>query len=231
MKPSTSHAGDGSNQGYPVFDTDDDVFMQVGKTKDGKPIIEDLTNDIRVQQYNDSLQVFMREFENNIGLSQGTLSTDATKSDKTATEVVSDNSETYRTRPSYITQVEKQIKELIISIVQLATKPELFDNQSAPLSVDLVNNPLEINLHFDDGVFVDKDKQLEEDLKVAMAGFMPKKQFLMRNYGLSEDDADKWLAELQSEAPETDNIPDEQAGMLGGNDGDENTDNSGGDDE
>ena len=117
---------------------------------------------------------------------------------------------------------------MIISIVQLATKPELFDNQSAPLSVDLVNNPLEINLHFDEGVFVDKDKQLEEDLKVEMAGFMPKKQFLMRNYGLSEDDADKWLAELQSEAPETDNMPDEQAGMLGGNDGD---DNSGGDDE
>lgn len=230
MKPQAEHSGDDMS-GAPVFDPDDDVFMQVGKTRDGKPIIEDLTKDIRVQQYNDSLQVFMREFENNIGLSQGTLSTDATKSDKTATEVVSDNSETYRTRSSYITQVEKQIKELITSIVQLATKPELFDNQSSPLSVDLVNNPLEINLHFDDGVFVDKDKQLEEDLKVAMAGFMPKKQFLMRNYGLSEDDAEEWLVELQSEAPETDNMPDKQAGMLGGNDGDDNTDNSGGNDE
>lgn len=229
MKPTAEHAGD-EMSGAPAFDPDDDVFMKVGKTRDGKPIIEDLTNDIRVQQYSESLQVFVREFENNIGLSQGTLSTDATKSDKTATEVVSDNSETYRTRSSYITQVEKQIKELIISIVQLATKPELFDNQKAPLSVDLVNNPLEINLHFDDGVFVDKDKQLEEDLKVAMAGFMPKKQFLMRNYGLSEDDADKWLAELQSEAPETDNMSDEQAGMLGGNDG-EGGEGSGGNDE
>ncbi|GDZ85370.1 hypothetical protein C5L21_000560 [Leuconostoc citreum] len=219
MKPSAAHSNDDTNQGYPVFDTDDDVFMQVGKTKDGKPIIEDLTNDIRVNQYSDAIQLFIREFENNIGLSQGTLSTDATKSTKTATEVVSDNSDTYRTRSSYITQVEKQIKELIISIVQLATKSELFDNGEAPLSVDLVNNPLEINLHFDDGVFVDKDKQLEEDLKVAMAQIMPKKRFLMRNYGLSEDDADKWLTELQSEAPETDNIPNEQASMLGGNDG------------
>ncbi len=219
MKPSAAHSNDDMNQGYPVFDTDDDVFMQVGKTKDGKPIIEDLTNDIRVNQYSDAIQLFIREFENNIGLSQGTLSTDATKSTKTATEVVSDNSDTYRTRSSYITQVEKQIKELIISIVQLATKSELFDNGKAPLTIDLVNKPLDINLHFDDGVFVDKDKQLEEDLKVAMAGFMPKKQFLKRNYGLSDDDADDWLKELQAEAPETDNMTSQQANLLGGNDG------------
>lgn len=219
MKPSAAHSNDDMNQGYPVFDTDDDVFMQVGKTKDGKPIIEDLTNDIRVNQYSDAIQLFIREFENNIGLSQGTLSTDATKSTKTATEVVSDNSDTYRTRSSYITQVEKQIKELIISIVQLATKSELFDNGKAPLTIDLVNKPLDINLHFDDGVFVDKDKQLEEDLKVAMAGFMPKKQFLKRNYGLSDDDADDWLKELQAEAPDNDNMTSQQANLLGGNDG------------
>lgn len=218
MKPSTQHAGD-DNQGYPVFDPDDDVFMQTGKSKDDKPLLQDLTNDIRVGQYSDALQLFIREFENNIGLSQGTLSTDAAKSTKTATEVVSDNSETYRTRSSYITQVEKQIKELIISIVQLATKSELFDSAQAPLSVDLINKPLEINLHFDDGVFVDKDKQLEEDLKVSVAGLMPKKQFLMRNYGLSEEDAQDWLDELQEEAPQTDNMPDAQAGMLGGSDG------------
>ncbi|CUR63896.1 phage portal protein [Leuconostoc gasicomitatum] len=219
MKPKKEHAGDELNQGYPIFDPDDDVFMQTGESKDGKPLLQDLTNDIRVDQYSEALQVFIREFENNIGLSQGTLSTDSTKSDKTATEVVSDNSETYRTRSSYITQVEKQIKELIISIVQLATKSELFDGKQSPLSVDLVNNPLEINLHFDDGVFVDKDKQLEEDLKVAVANIMPKKRFLMRNYGLSEDDAQDWIDELQSEAPETDGMSNAQSGMLGGNDG------------
>lgn len=219
MKPQTAHVGDELNQGYPIFDPDDDVFMQTGESKDGKPLLQDLTNDIRVDQYSEALQVFIREFENNIGLSQGTLSTDATKSDKTATEVVSDNSETYRTRSSYTTQVEKQIKELIISIVQLATKSELFDGKKAPLSVDLVNNPLEINLHFDDGVFVDKDRQLEDDLKVAIALLMPKKRFLMRNYGLSEDDAQDWIDELQSEAPETDGMSSAQSGMLGGDDG------------
>jgi hypothetical protein len=41
-------------------------------------------------------------------------------------------------------------------------------------------------------------------------GVMPKYQFLMRNYGLSEEAAKAWIAEVQGEAAENDLFGDEQ---------------------
>ena len=57
-------------------------------------------------------------------------------------------------------------------------------------------------MHFDDGVFIDKDKQRADEMQLVAAGIMPKKEYLMRNFGLSETDADKWLSEVADEQPE-----------------------------
>lgn len=217
LKPRTAHAGD-EMQGHPEFDPDDDVVMQVGETKDGKGMIEDLTSPLRTVQYTTALTSFLHELENNIGLSQGTLSSDGAQQDKTATEVVSDNSETYRTRSSYITQVQKNITELIISIVELGTKDNLFDN-GAPLEFDLTQEQLDIHVKVEDGVFVDKNAQAQSDMLAVQQQIMPKKVFLQRNYGLSDDDADKWLSMVQSDQPQNDSMSAEQSALLGGSDG------------
>lgn len=55
---------------------------------------------------------------------------------------------------------------------------------------------------FEDGIFVDRDKQLENDLKAVTAGVMPKKQFLIRNYNLNEEELEDWLSSLKEELPE-----------------------------
>ncbi|CAH1857483.1 phage portal protein [Convivina intestini] len=209
--------GELPNQGYPSFAEDDDVFMQLASTRDDKSMLQDLTNDIRVDQYSKTLQMYIHQFENAVGLSQGTLSVNDSNSSgtKTATEVVSDNSRTYRTRSSYLTMVEKQLRGLITTIVELSSIGELFDNGTSPLNYDLAANPLDINIHFEDGVFVDKDAQAKSDMLAVQAGIMPKIEFLRRNYGLSEEDAQRWLSEVQGEAPEDDFTPPNQRQMLG----------------
>lgn len=222
MRPSMEQEGNYTNQGYPAFEEDEDVFFQVRQDPSDAGQTQGITSidtTIRNVQYTASIQFYLHALENNVGLSQGTLTTDGAINDKTATEVVSDNSLTYRTRSSILTQCEKQLYGLIRSILELANKPELFDGQAALINYDINAKPIDINLHFEDGVFVDKDAQAKQDLLIVQSGMMPKKQFLVRNYGLSENDADKWLAEIQDEAPETDNLSNEQASMLGGNDG------------
>ncbi len=64
---------------------------------------------------------------------------------------------------------------------------------------DLNKQLPDIEIHFDDGVFVNKDQQMDEDLKNVVAGVLSKTTFLERNYGLSEDDAKKELARIQAE--------------------------------
>ena len=55
---------------------------------------------------------------------------------------------------------------------------------------------------FDDSVIIDKDLQMSQDRQTVSRGAMPKTGFLMRNYGLDEETAKKWLADQQAETPQ-----------------------------
>lgn len=217
IRPASQQETNGLVDGYPQFDEDEDVFLQL-RDKDGANITQ-VDTTIRNVQYTATLQYHLHALENNVGLSQGTLTTDGAINDKTATEVVSDNSATYRTRSSIITQCEKQLYGLIRSILELANLP-LFDGK-ALLNYDIQMNPIDINLHFEDGVFVDKDAQAKQDMLIVQESMMPKVEFLQRNYGLSEEDAKRWIQEAQEEAANDDPLPKDQRGMFGDGGGDE----------
>ncbi|WP_318766593.1 phage portal protein [Lactiplantibacillus carotarum] len=201
----------------PTFDSDQNVYVGVLSDDNTSLGIKDMTTPIRTVQYKDAIDHFIKEFEVQIGLSSGTFSY-SDDGVKTATEVVSDNSMTYQTRSSYLTMVEKAIDELCMSIFELANASELYDGQKPPFKIDLETTPLDIECHFDDGVFVDKDKQLEEDLKVKMAGALSTMTFLQRNYGMTKEQAMEELTKIQSESP-TDTFEGQQMADNGGGDG------------
>ena len=96
--------------------------------------------------------------------------------------------------------VEKAINELVISILELASNRDL-NGENVIYPYDLTTLP-DVKVHFDDGVFVDKDKQMEEDLKALSAGVLSKQTFLERNYGMSAADAQKEIDKINSEQPE-----------------------------
>lgn len=202
LRPSAGGFGSGDDNPVhpPVFDQDMDVYEAMyGDTDNIK--ITDLTSDIRADQFKASIDYFLREFESQIGISTGTFSFDG-EGVKTATEVVSENSTTYQTRSSYTTQVELFLNQLVTAILEVASTPQFFsDNQARVTGFD-ANANLDLSVHFDDGVFIDKDKQRADEMALVTAGIMPKKEYLIRNFGLSETDADKWLQEVQDEQPD-----------------------------
>ena len=182
-----------------MFDPDMDVYEQFYGDADNMNIT-DLTSDIRTQQYKEAIDYFLREFEEQTGFSAGTFSFDG-QSVKTATEIVSENSTTYQTRSSYLTQVELFLNQLVTAILEVASTREFFSDGQARCKFN-ADDELGLSVHFDDGVFVDKDKQQTNDLALVAAGVMPKLQFLIRNEGLSEEDAQQWLQQVQKEQPE-----------------------------
>lgn len=206
----------------PEFDTDTDVYVKLMGESDMN--ITDLTNDIRVQQFTDSINFWLKELEGSVGMAPGTFSFDPKNGIQTATAVVSENSLTYQTRSSILTKVSAFIEDLCVSILELAMTGELFDGQKPKFSdpsLDLKN--IGINIHYDDGVFVDKDKQMDEDLKNVTAGALSIKTFLSRNYGLTGDQLDEEMAQIQDERNQKDSfdtIPGRESTLLGGGDGD-----------
>lgn len=191
------------------WDPKDAVFVPINTRNDNSTAFKDLAIGIRTDQYTASMDFFLHEFENEIGLSQGTF-TNSPSGVQTATEVVTNNSMTYQTRSSYLTQVEKVIDQLIYAIVELLQTPDVWSNGQARWQGDI--DKLTITPNFNDGVFVDQEAQRQSDLQAVQAGILPKKQFLMRNYNLDEDTAEQWLTEIQDEqSPEP---PDQEMSMF-----------------
>lgn len=178
------------------WDPDDAVFIPVNSRNDDSSAFRDLAINIRVDQYASAMDFFLHEFENEVGLSQGTF-TRTSSGVQTATEVVTNNSMTYQTRSSYLTQVEKMLDQLVYAIAQLLQIPDLWSDNKPRWSGDI--SKLTITPDFNDGVFIDQDAQRAQDLTAVAAGVMPKVEFIMRNYGKTREDAEKWLKEIESE--------------------------------
>ena len=192
------------------WDPNDAVFVPVN-SKDDTSSFKDLSINIRNEQYEGAMDFFLRELENDLRLSPGTF-TVTPSGVQTATEVVTNNSKTYQTRSSYLTMLEKTIDQLVYAIAELLQTGKLWSDGKARWNGDI--DQLVITPDFNDGVFVDQEAQRSADLQAVQASVMPKIQFIMRNYNLSEEEATKWLQQIQDEQSPT--PPDQEMDMLPG---------------
>ncbi len=159
----TRYDQDGRAQQF--FDEDEDIFQLIPGANMDDHTIHDLTSDIRTSEYVAAINYHLKTLEMETALSAGTFTFDSNgvRSTKTATEVVSENSQTYQTRGMQITEVEKFIKELVVSVCELAK------------ALNVYNGPIpqydEIGVDFNDGAFQDSEAQLNFYLKLRALGY------------------------------------------------------------
>lgn len=145
------------------FDVGQNVYEQFDNGDLDKGVgITDLTTPIRSDDYIKAINEGLALFEMQIGVSAGMFSFDG-KSMKTATEIVSENSDTYQMRNSIVSLVEQALKELIISMIELAIAYGLYKGNVPTMD--------KISINLDDGVFTDRNAELDYWIKVVTAGF------------------------------------------------------------
>lgn len=145
------------------FEAGQNVYEQFDNGDMDKGIgITDLTTSIRSDDYIKAINEGLALFEMQIGVSTGMFSFDG-KSMKTATEIVSENSDTYQMRNSIVSLVEQALKELIISMIELAIAYDLYKGSVPTMD--------KISVNLDDGVFTDRNAELDYWIKVVTAGF------------------------------------------------------------
>ena len=123
-------------------------------------------------------------------LSVGAFSFDG-RSMKTATEITSENSDTYRTRNTQVNEVEKFIKGLVVSSLELAKASGLFVGEIPTFE--------HIGVDFDDGIFVDKMQQLNYLGKAKMLGFIPSVEAIERLFKVPKEVAEQWASDVRAE--------------------------------
>lgn len=169
---------------------EDDLFLAIPGKLDNAPF-EEISIEIKPDQYITSINFELRTFEMLTGFSPGTFVFEA-KGLKTATEVVSEDSMTYQTRNRQVVVLESAIRDLVHSILELAAAVGLYSGQLQPA----------VTVDFDDGVFQDKSSQLDYYGRAVNYKLIPRSEAIKRAFNLTAADADAWLEAIQNEEAE-----------------------------
>ena len=184
------------------FDATDETYEALSTDDPDSLKIQDNSVELRVEEHVAAMNAFLNIFCLQIGLSAGTFSFDVQNHGiKTATEVVSENSKTYKTVKNFQNMLRPAIVRLVDNIIAVASLYDMTtpDGQSIK---ELAARGYSVNIAMDDGITQDRQTNINEGMALVGAGLLSKKTFLTdRKYGqcLTPEAADKELEQIAAE--------------------------------
>ena len=188
----------GKNVRY--FDATDETYEALSTDDPDTLKIQDNSVTLRVEEHVEALNALLNLLCLQVGLSFGTFSFDAHGGLKTATEVVSENSKTYKTIKNFQNQITPAIEDTVRAIIEVAS---LYDMTYNGVSVrSLKDQGYEIKVNMDDGITQDRQTNINEGITLVGAGLVSKYTFLTDpKYGqnLTEEQATAELERIAGE--------------------------------
>lgn len=183
------------------FDATDETYEALSTDDPDALKIQDNSVTLRVEEHVAAINAFLNILCLQLGLSEGSFTFDVHSGLKTATEVVSENSKTYKTVKNYQNMIRPAVEQLVDNIITLGA---LYDMEIDGVKVSaLAARGYEITVGMDDGITQDRQTNINEGITLVGAGLMSKKTFLTDpKYGqnLTEEEADKELQRIAQEA-------------------------------
>lgn len=170
--------------GNPAFDENDLVFYQLPEEmgKDGKPI-EEVNMEIRAEAHNRAINDGLNILSSKCG-----FGTERYRFEKgsvaTATQVISENSDLYRTLKKHEIPLEASLKELVRIISRLGD-----------VLGESVDPDAEVTIDFDDSIIEDKASERQQDRQDVSMGVMGLAEYRAKWYGETEEEAASKLPE------------------------------------
>ena len=177
------------------FDPRDEVYEAFASDDKDELKITDNSTQLRVEEHVAALNAFLSVLCLQLGFSASTFSFNNEGGLKTATEVVSENSKTYKTVRTVQNQLVPALERVVKNILDVAI---LYGMRWQGQSVErLAAGGYEVKVSFDDSIVQDRQSNLDEGVKLVGAGLLSKLTFLTdRRYGQGLTEAEA-LAELE----------------------------------
>ncbi|WP_242227178.1 phage portal protein [Bacillus cereus group sp. BfR-BA-01315] len=169
------------------FDANDEVY-QAFQLGDNTNQIQDISVELRVEEHAAAINALLNYLSSQVGLSAGTFSFDG-QGVKTATEVVSENSKTFRTKQSHETVIEDGIRDLVDIIIEIAALYDEFES----------TDDYEVTVTFDDSIAEDQTAEINKQILLVTNNLTTKKKAIMKIHGVSEEEATQMLEEITEE--------------------------------
>lgn len=170
------------------FDADDEAYEAFNLGMDEGKIVDN-TVPLRIDEHVNAIESLLNTLSMQCGFSGGTF-TFNDSSVKTATEIISENSKTYKSKISHESVVEEGIEQLIACIVTLT---ELYvEDFNAP-------EDYEVAIAFNDVIAEDKGTEIERTISLVTSKLESRVSALMTIHGLTKEDAQEKLREIMEE--------------------------------
>jgi A118 family predicted phage portal protein len=180
------------------FDATDEAYVALKSDDTDALKIQDNTVSLRVGEHEQAINALLSILCLQVGFSAGTFTFDRAQGLKTATEVISENSKTYKTIKSNQLQIKAAIDRVVDAIIQVAS---LYDVQWNGTSIRTLSAlGWETKVVFDDSILQDRQTNINEGILLANNGLMSKKRFLMEKLGYTEEEAAQELEKIKQES-------------------------------
>ncbi|PUW00868.1 phage portal protein, partial [Cronobacter sakazakii] len=175
-----------SGQQQRYFDASDEVYeaMKFEENQD----IKDISVELRVEEHKAAINALLNYYSMQTGFSTGAFSFDG-QGVKTATEVVSENSKTFKTKQSHETIIEDGIRDLVDIIIEVASLYDEFES----------TDEYEVTVTFDDSIAEDQTAEINKQILLVTNNLTSKKLAIMKIHGVSEEEAERILKEILEE--------------------------------
>lgn len=161
------------------FDTEDETYVAIGGM-DNQPVKE-IDFSLRYQEHISSINADLNYLSAGVSLGQHFYNFDG-QGVKTATEVVSENSDTYRTKKHHEIMVNDCLYDLIASVCYLEGI-----------------NYKDITIVFDDSIIEDENALIERGIKLYQAGTISLEKFMSKYLHYEESEVKEELEKIQNE--------------------------------
>ena len=182
------------------FDANDEAYEALASDDPNDLKVQDNSIELRVDEHIAAINAFLSVLCLQLGFSANTFSFTQHEGVKTATEVVSENSKTFKTIKTMQNQLRPAIEHLVRNIIDVAVLYGMdFDGQSVE---SLAGGGYHVNIVWDDGVTQDRQTNVNEGVMLVGAGLLSKYTFLTdKKYGqgLTPEQAEEELNRIKQE--------------------------------
>ena len=168
-----------NSDGSLAFDPEDSIFYKLPDdyNQEAEGLIKEINMDLRAEQHSKAINDDLNYLSLKCGFGTERYKFDCSGM-KTATEVISENSDMYRMIKKHEIILEDVLEELVRIIIRLGI---------------VLGNPLnpdtEITIDFDDSIIEDKEAERQSDRQDVSMGAMALFEYRMKYYGETEEQA------------------------------------------
>lgn len=174
----------------PVFDQNDVEYYSLPESEDGKNIITNDTQELRVDAISSALQAQINLLATKCGFGQNQYKFTLIRMPmpQTATQVVSENSDEFRTLRKHEIILEEALVGMTLALAEIINN--YTTDNIAPLDAN------KIQIKFDDSIIEDKQAQKESDRADLEKGVISRAEYRAKYYNEDIDTAEKKIKEI-----------------------------------